>query len=192
MNAFRPSLIKLALVPLLLFGLTHVGRTEEKAAAEAGEGKPVELGVVKAAIGVWDAKIEVWAAGLEADPIVMTAVETNVAHGEYWLASDFESEFQGETIAVHSIMGYDLDEKRLVGKVIDHGPYAAKMTGDYDEKSKTVTWITHVKDPSGKPIVQKTLVTQKNENERELVLMKEGKGAGEFVKFMQIKYVKRN
>lgn len=74
---------------------------------------------------------------------------------------------------------------------IDHGIYAAKMTGDYDMKSKTVTWQTEAKDANGKPMVQTTMVTQKKADERILVLMVPGQDKNEFTKFKQIKFVKR-
>jgi len=79
----------------------------------------------------------------------------------------------------------------MVGTVIDHGPYAASMIGEYDEDSRTVVWETEAKDLDGTPIVQKTLVTQKTAVERVLVLSVPGKQENEFTKFMQIKYVKR-
>ena len=79
----------------------------------------------------------------------------------------------------------------MVGTIIDHGPYAARMTGDYDKKSKTVRWKIEAKDTNGKPMVQKSLITQKNANERVLVLMVPGEKKNEFTKFMQIKFVKR-
>ena len=97
----------------------------------------------------------------------------------------------GQTTKVHSIVGYDLDKKKMVGTVIDHGPYAATMTGDYDEKAKTVHWTTEAKDEDGKPMLQKTLVTQRNADERLLVLMVPGQENDEFTKCMQIKFVKR-
>ena len=153
--------------------------------------KPIELEVLKASIGVWNAEIEVWPEGPDASSIKFTGVETIRPYGEYWIASDFDSEYMGQTIKVHSIVGYDLDQNKMVGTVIDHGPYAASMTGDYDKDSKTVLWRTKAKLPSGKPIVQKTSITQKNADERVLVLSVPGKENDEFTKFMQIRFVKR-
>ena len=160
-------------------------------AQEAEDSTPIELEVISSYIGVWDAEIEVWAAGLDSPPITFNGVETIRPYGEYWIASDFDSEFQGQTIKVHSIVGYDLDKMQLVGTIIDHGPYAATMTGDYDVGSKTVHWMTQAKNVNGEPMVQKTLVTQKDANERVLVLMAPGEEKDEFTKFMQIKFVRR-
>lgn len=159
---------------------------------ETATSKPVELEeVIKASVGVWDAEIEVWPQGLESPSITFKGVETNRAYGAHWLSSDFDSEFMGQTMKIHSIVGYDLDQKKLVGKVVDHGPYAATMTGEYDAESKTVTWMTEAKDVSGNPLLQKTTITQKSDTERVLVLQVPGEEEGEFNKFMQIVFTKR-
>ena len=177
---------RIALVAVLILGGVLSGFAQESA-----EPKPIELEVLKAAIGVWDAEIEVWPQGLDSPSINFNGVEDIEAYGEHWISSDFDSEFMGETIRVHSIVGYDLDKEKMVGTVIDHGPYAATMTGDYDAESKTVTWMTEAKHPNGTPMVQKTLVTQKDANERILVLMVPSGGNEDYTKFMQVRYVKR-
>ncbi|MGF1579041.1 MAG: DUF1579 family protein [Gemmataceae bacterium] len=151
----------------------------------------MELKVLKALVGVWDAEIKLWSKGPNSPSITFKGVEKIRPYGEYWIASDFDSTFMGKTIQIHSIVGYDLDKKKLVGMVIDYGPYSATMTGEYDAKSKTVRWITKAKDANGKPMVQKTLITQKNANERVLVLMMPGKENNETNKVMRIRFVKR-
>lgn len=173
---------KFVLSAAFAFGLAVSCSAQEKA-----DSKPVELEVLKASLGVWDAEVEVWNKGPDAPPMKFKGVETNRPFGEYWIASD--SEYVG--MKLHSIMGYDLVRKKMAGTVIDHGPYMATMTGDYDKDTKTVTWITNAKDLAGKPLVQKTTVTQKNENERILELSVPGEKEGEFTKFMKIKFVKR-
>jgi hypothetical protein len=178
--------IRTALSSALLVGLALPCLAQEEAAP-----KPLELLVLQGYVGVWDAEVEVWAAGLDAPPIQFTGVETNRPYGEHWIASDFDSEYLGQSNKVHSIVGYDLEQQRLVGTVIDAGPYAATMTGDYDPASKTVHWVTEARDPNGSPMTQKTAVTQKSADERVLVLSMPGQD-GAFVKFMQIRYVKRN
>ncbi len=177
---------KLALSTALLFGSALAC-----IAQEAPKAKPIQLEVLQASVGVWDADIEVWPQGPDSPSIKFKGVETNRPYGEYWIASDFDSEFMGQTMKVHSIVGYDLDKQKMVGTVIDHGPYAASLTGDYDKESKTIRWLTKAKDPNGKPMVQKTLVTQKNADERVLVLSVPGKEKDDFTKFMRIRFVKR-
>jgi len=179
-------LIQSTLPTALIFGLALSCIAEEQPKL-----KPIELEVLKQSVGVWDARIEVWPEGPDAASIKFHGVETIRPYGEYWIASDFDSEFMGQTMKVHSIVGYDLDKKKLVGTVIDHGPYAARMMGEYDAESKTVRWKTQAKDASGRPMVQKTLITQENADERVLVLMVPGEQKGDYVKFMQIRFVKR-
>jgi hypothetical protein len=179
-------LFKSTLSAALILGLVLSCDAQEKP-----EANPIELEVLKASLGVWDAEIEVWAQGLDSPSIKFKGMETNRPYGEHWIASDFDSEFMGQTMKVHSIVGYDLDRKKLVGTVIDQGPYAASMTGVYDRQSKTVSWKTAAKTPGGKPMVQNTLVTQKSAGERMLVLSVPGKQKNEFTKFMQIRFVKR-
>ncbi len=179
-------LIKSTLPTALIFCLALPCIAQEKP-----KSNPIELEVLKASIGVWDAEIDVWPEGPDSSSIKFKGVETNRPYGEYWIASDFDSEFMGQTMKIHSIVGYDLDQKKLVGTIIDHGPYAARMTGDYDVKSKTVRWKTEAKDTNGKPMVQKTLITQESADERVLVLSVPGKDKDEFTKFMQIRFVRR-
>ena len=183
----KEMFIKPALSMATVFGLALSCIAQEKP-----KSKPIELEVLKAYIGVWDAEIEVWPAGPDSPSTKFKGVETNRPYGEYWIASDFDSEFMGQTMKVHSIIGYDLDQKQMVGTNIDHGPYAASLTGDYDKKSKTVRWKTEAKSPDGTPMVQKTLVTQKNADERVLVLLVAGEKKDDYARFMQIRFVKRN
>ena len=178
--------MKYALAVVLVFGGVLSG-----IAQETPESMPIELEVLKAYIGVWDAEIEVWPEGLDSPSITFKGMETIRPYGEYWIASDFDSEFMGQTLEVHSIVGYDLDKKKMFGMIIDHGPYAATMAGEYDVESKTVHWMTEAKDANGNPMVQKTLVTQDHADERVLVLMVPGEKENEFTKFMQVHFVKR-
>lgn len=179
-------LLKSALSTVLVFGLAlHC------IAQAPSEARPIELKVLKASVGVWDAEIEVWPEGPDSSSIKLKGVEQNRPYGEYWISSDFDSEFQGQTMKVHTIIGYDLDQKKLVGTIIDHGPYAAHMTGVYDKESNTIRWMTEAKAPNGTPMVQKTLITQKHPDERVLVMSVPSKGKDDFTKFMQIRYVRR-
>ena len=179
-------IVKIALAAVQSFVLTLVCAAQENSAS-----KPVELEVLSGSVGVWDAEIEVWPQGLDSPSIRFQGVEKIRPYGEYWIASEFDSQYEGQTIGVHSIVGYDLDKQQLVGMVIDHGPYAASMTGVYDAKLKAVTWTTRAKDAGGKPLVQTTTVTQIEADQRVLTLSVPGDRKGELVKFMQITFSKR-
>ena len=181
-----PTVRQLALLVTLAFGIPNSSPAQNKSTL-----KPAELQVIKDAIGVWDAAIGVWPQGKEQESIKFKGVETNRAYGEHWLASDFESRYQGQVQKIHSIVGYDLDQQQLVGKTIDHGPYMATMTGKYDQKTKSVLWTTKVKTPAGKPMVQQTTVTQRNKDERVLVLSMPNSKTKKFTEFMRITYTRR-
>ena len=92
---------------------------------------------------------------------------------------------------LHSIIGYDVEKKKLVGTQVDHGPHAAKLTGDYDKESKQLKWVVQAKNLNGEPMVQRTTITQVDDDTRVLVLNTPGAKAGEFAKFMEIKFVRR-
>lgn len=172
--------MKLALSTTLFLAISLLCFAEEEKAAA-----PAELAFIKSSIGTWDAEIVVWPQGPDAPTITFKGVETNKAFGEHWLASDFVSEYQGEPMKVHTLLGYDLDKKSLVGTIVDHGPYAATMTGNYDSKTKSVKWLTKAKFPDGKPLIQHTTVTHTDANKRLLVMEMGGK------KYMEIRYTKR-
>lgn len=157
----------------------------------AEEEKPVELEALQAHVGVWDAQINVWASGPDADPLTFKGVETIRVYGEYWIVSDFDSEMNGETMRVHSVVGYDLDKGQLVGTIVDHGPYAATMTGEYKKETKTIHWVTKAKDLTGNPISQDTTAKLESDDVRTLEMLLPGPNEGEKVKFMHIRYIKR-
>lgn len=177
------------IVALASGGLAHDDPAPRPAEEEA-EAKPAELEVVAGLVGVWDAVFEVWPQGREGDPVRFEGVETNRAFGEHWVASDLESEYMGQVTKVHSIVGYDLDQGRLVGTIVDHGPYAATLVGDYDAASKSVRWTVEGKMPDGSPLVQKVTMRRTGPDERIHVLEVPG-ADGELVELMQIRFSRR-
>lgn len=159
--------------------------------AQEQAAQPDELKVLESFVGVWDATIEVWPNGKESPSMEFSGVETIRAYGKHWLSSDFDSEFGGQKIGVHSIIGYDLDQKKLVGMIIDQGPYAATMSGEYDSATTSINWTTKAKEPNGKPMVQHTRMSVASDGKRTLELSVPEGAEGEFKKFMQIEFVKR-
>lgn len=161
-------------------------------AAQENDNKPAELEFLKGIVGVWDAEAEVWPQGLSKPSVKFPSVETIEASGEYWLVSKMVSEFGGQKVKVHSFVGYDLDKKKLVGTIIDQGPYAAKMSGEYDKDAKSVTWLVEGRGPDGKPAQQKTVMKQISETERELTAYMPSGEKDEFTKIMVIQFTKRD
>jgi len=100
-------LIKSTLPTVLIFCFALSCIAQEKL-----DSNPIELEVLKASIGVWDAVIEVWPEGPDSPSLKFKGVETNRPYGDYWIASDFDSEYMGQSMKVHSIVGYDVDSKK--------------------------------------------------------------------------------
>lgn len=175
----------------IVFAFMILGSGLEATAQQESSGKPKELKWIQGSVGVWDASIEVWPQGPDGASIKFKGVETNKAYGEYWISSDFDSSFMGQEQKIHSIVGYDLDKKKLVGTIVDAGPYAATMTGEFVEKDNAVKWVTQAKGLDGKPMVQNTVLTNKSATERELVMLVPGK-EGKFNTFMRIVFTKRD
>ena len=71
-------LTKSTFLAVLVLGLAVSGPAQDKP-----EAKPVELDVLKASIGVWDAEIEVWSQGLDSPSIKFKGVETNRPYGKH-------------------------------------------------------------------------------------------------------------
>ena len=93
-------LVKSVFSTALVFCLAHSCMGQEKP-----NSKPIELEALKASVGVWDAEIEVWPQGSDLPSIKFKGVETNRPYGKHWLASDFDSEYGGQTMKVHSLLG---------------------------------------------------------------------------------------
>ena len=173
------------LIILLSLGLALPGLGQET------QETPPELQVLKNTIGVWDTAIEVWAQGPDGPSVQFDGVETVTAFGDYWMSSDSVSTFMGRTMKVHSLVGYDIDEGKLVGTIVDDGPYKATLSGEYDPDTKSVTWMIKGKDPVGTEYFQKSVVTEISENERLLVLyLPVAVGEG-YTRLMEVTYTRR-
>ena len=90
-------LARLTLFASFVFGVTFPCSGEEEA-----KSKPKELQVLKASIGIWDAEFEVWPVGLDSPSMTFKGVETNRAFGDYWIASDLDTEINGQTMKAGS------------------------------------------------------------------------------------------
>ncbi|MCC9641338.1 DUF1579 domain-containing protein [Rhodopirellula sp. JC740] len=178
---------------LLACGVYSAGTTVSANDEPKGNGKstPAELRALRAMVGEWDVSVEVWPKGKDKPSIQFAGTETNRPFGQHWIASDLVTTYQDREVRVHSIIGYDLDQKSLVGTIVDHGPYAATMKGELDADTKTIHWTTHAKTPDGKPMLQKTSVTQMTGKQRVLTMMVPGKTEGEMTEVMKIEYTKK-
>ncbi|GAB4190252.1 MAG: hypothetical protein Kow00108_25900 [Calditrichia bacterium] len=153
--------------------------------------KKKNLDFLQQYVGVWEATFRVWPFGPDSTMFTFAGVETIRNYGEYWLASDLETEYNGEITKVHSIMGYDPDSKKFKGFIIDQGPYMAKMTGENLPGDSTIHWTIKGKFPNGKELIQKTVDTFISPTERHLEMLVPDKSGEKFVTMMEIHYIKR-
>lgn len=178
----------------LFLSVVFLGLTATVSGQDAKSSKSdySELDWIKDSVGVWDAAAEVWPNGPDKPSIQFKSVETNTAHGTNWISSDLDTEFNGQKMNVHSIVGFDPGKKKLVGFIVDDGPYPATLTGTFDAKKRSVQWITKGNQPDGTPLVQRTTLTNKDSKTRILILKVPGKEKGEFITTMKMTFIKRD
>jgi hypothetical protein len=104
----------------------------------------------KANEGVWDATMRFYAAGPDKPPQEFKGTETvRAAADGLFLITEFEADFVGgKKFRGHGITGYDPRKKKIVGTWADNmNNTIGALTGDYDPKTKTVTYLFEIADP---------------------------------------------
>ncbi len=145
-------------------------------------------------LGTWDATVKSYTGGPEAEPSVSKGTEVNtVMAGGMWLLSKFEGEFGGMKFEGRGQFGYDPIKKKYVGTWIDSmSPNLSVLEGDYDAKTKTMTYVGDGIDPDSKTkYTQKMVTTTKDDGTRVFTLYMKFDGAKDDTKFMEITYQKR-
>jgi hypothetical protein len=142
--------------------------------------------------GTWDATVKSYMGGPDAEPSVSKGTEVNtMLAGGLWLASKFEGEFGGAKFEGRGQFGYDANKGKYVGTWVDSmSPTISVLEGEYDAKTKTMTYVGEGTGPDGKSkYTQKMVTTTKADGSRVFTLyMKLDKDE---VKFMEITYQKR-
>lgn len=106
--------------------------------------------LVKANEGVWDATMRFYAAGPDKPPQEFKGTETvRAAADGLFLITEFEADFVGgKKFRGHGITGYDPRKRKIVGTWADNmNASIGTLTGDYDPKTKTVTYVFEIADP---------------------------------------------
>ena len=167
--------------------------------AWAQEGPPVqkplpEHKILAADEGTWDATIKMYAGGPDAEPTVSKGTEINeILPGGLWVLSKFEGDFGGMKLLGRGQFGYDPVEKKYVGTWIDStSTILSVLEGDYDAKTKTMTFVGDGYDPVQKAKFSQKMVTQsKDDGTRIFSLYMKFEGRPAEVKFLEITYTKR-
>jgi hypothetical protein len=144
--------------------------------------------------GTWDATIKSFTSGPDAEPAISKGTEVNtVLTGGLWVVSKFDGDFGGMKFEGRGQFGYDPNKKKYVGTWIDSlNPILSVLEGEYDAKTKTMTFVGEGIGPDGKTkYTQKMVTTAKDDGTRLFTLYMKFGGAKDEVKFMEITYQKR-
>jgi hypothetical protein len=143
--------------------------------------------------GTWDATIKSYMSGPDAEPAISKGTEVNtVLTGGLWVLSKFEGDFGGMKFEGRGQFGYDPIKKKYVGSWIDSmSPSLSVLEGEYDPKTKTMTYKGEGVAPEGTKYTQKMVTTTKDDGSRVFTLYMKMEGAKDDVKFMEVTYQKR-
>ena len=95
-------------------------------------------------LGTWKGTMKIFMPG-QPEPMEMPITEKSTKFGDgLWIMTEFDGgPFQGR-----GTMGYNPMTKKYVGSWLDNmSPVLMMMTGDYDEKTKTLTTYSETIDP---------------------------------------------
>jgi hypothetical protein len=180
-----------ALACLTAWSLTTITSAQESAAVQ----KPLpEHKILAAEEGTWDATIKMFAGGPDAEPAVSKGSEVNeVLPGGLWLLSKFEGDFGGMKFLGRGQFGYDPVKKKYVGTWLDStSTILSVLEGEYDAKTKTMTYVGDGFDPGQKlKFTQKMVTKTKDDGSRVFTLYMKYEGQPAEVKFLEITYTKR-
>jgi Protein of unknown function (DUF1579) len=179
--------------PKALMGLCVVASILSTPAMAQGPVAPTaEHKIFASEEGTWDATVKSFEGGPNAEPAVSKGTEVNtLLPGGLWLVSKFEGEFGGVKFEGRGQFGYDPNKKKYIGTWIDSMvPTLSVLEGEYDDKTKTMTYVGEGTGPDGKTkYMQRMVTTTKADGSRVFTLyMKVDKDE---MKLVEISYTKR-
>ena len=181
----------LALTCLAAWSPASTGTAQESPPVQ----KPLpEHKILAAEAGTWDATIRMYEKGLDADPSVSKGSEVNeVLPGGLWVLSKFEGDFGGMKFLGRGQWGYDPVKKKYVGTWLDStSTVLSLLEGEYDAKTKTMTFVGDGYDPVQKAKFSQKMVTKtKDDGSRVFTLYMKFEGQPAEVKFLEIAYTRR-
>lgn len=125
-------------------------------------------------VGEWKGKLQNFVPGMEG---VVDAKQTVKPVGKFWTQTRFSCQFMGETYVGTGCQGYDPAKKKFIGTWVDSmSSYFAKMEGDYDAKTNTLTMRWQAPDMEGKMQWHRQHTVQKENSYRSVFYMGEGEG----------------
>lgn len=163
------------------------------AMAQPGSKPTDEHKILASEEGTWDATIKSYMGGPDAEPAVSKGTEVNkVMTGGLWVLSKFEGDFGGMKFEGHGQFGYDPLKKKYVGTWIDSlSPTLSVLEGEYDPKTKTMTYKGEGVAPEGIKFTQRMVTTTKDDGSRVFTLYMKLDGSKDEARFMEITYRER-
>ncbi len=176
------SICSIMLLVALVFGSSSVLGQEY----EIPQPGP-ELDLFKADVGTWDVEIKSWDG--PGEPTVSKGREVDRMLGGFWLLVEFKGNMMGMDFEGHGAYSYDAEKKQYVGSWIDSmGPTKMDMVGQYDKKTKTMTYHGEALGPEGTPT--KHVLTTKYKDDGTHVMTMEVQVAGEMMKIFEMTYTR--
>ncbi len=146
-------------------------------------------------VGTWDATVKMWVQGSGTEPAVSKGVEVvKLLPGGLWQLSEFHGKAGDLPFHGTGQTGYDAKKGKYVGTWVDSmSSEITLMEGDFDSKTNTLTMTTKGTEPaSGKPYDARMSSVHKDKDTRVFTMsMKTDQTGGEFIKIMEITYVRR-
>ncbi|MCB2154498.1 DUF1579 domain-containing protein [bacterium] len=141
--------------------------------------------------GTWDAAITMWMAP-GAPPLKTTGKETNEMMGPFWLKSEMEMDFMGQTMQGAGIIGFDTQKNELFVVWADStSSVPTVMDGSVDKATGTMTFEGEMYDPMAGQYVHMRMVEEHPDNDHRVTRMYvKGQDGEEFIT-MQIEYTRR-
>jgi hypothetical protein len=173
-----------------LFGLATLSNAQESPVPKA----TAEHERLAQDVGTWDATMKSWMQGPGSEPAVSKGVEiVKLMPGGLWVLSEFHGKFGEAAFHGQGQTGYDPLKKKYIGTWVDSMETTIMiMEGDFDPNTSTLTMYSKGVDPAGKPYDAKLVYVHKDKDSRVLsMLMKSDETRGEYIKMMEISYVKR-
>ncbi len=165
-----------------------------RARAQAPMKPMAEHQILAADEGTWDATVKSFTSGPDGEPMISKGTEVNtLMSGGLWILSKFEGDFGGMKFEGRGQFGYDPIKKKYVGTWIDSvNPILSVLEGEYDAKTRTMTYVGEGVGPDGKTkYTQKMATTTKDDGTRVFTLSMKMEGTKDEIRFMEITYKKR-
>lgn len=131
---------------------------------------------ILAGVGDWEGSVTMFdIPGVKPEPVPAKEKVTGI--GQFWILSDFTSEFMGMPYHGSGHVGYDPEKKKYVGTWVDGmSSYFSIMEGDYDASKKALVMRWQAPDMTGQMASHRSESTETGDTRTMTFFMGEGEG----------------